>query len=94
MTDITIPEDGQMAHILRDVIVGLRGDQELVELVGGADRIAHAKQARQRDDPINIMVERVNTSSTWTGNHYRTFHVIQTMLVLTRPAWRVSDELL
>lgn len=90
---LDIEEDLGTAHMKQAVIGALRADTELTEAIGGAEHIFPAKRARQRDDDIAILVERVNTSSTWVGNHYRTFHVMQAKLVMTRPAMEARDPL-
>lgn len=90
---LNIDEDLGLAHTKQSVIGALRADTELTDYIGGASHIFPAKPANQRDDDIAILVERVNTTSTWNGGFYRTFHVFQVKLVMTRTAYGNRDPL-
>jgi hypothetical protein len=91
---VSIPDDRGIADTMQSVILSLRDDTDLVNHIGSSDRIYPAKRAEQRDDPVAILVERVNTMSTKTGPEmYRTFHVVQVKLVMTETELKDRDPL-
>lgn len=91
---VDVPQNRGMAHVLQSVITSLKTDSELTEYIGGADRIYKGNAPAQADDPVAVIVSRTNTNSTSIGpDMFRTFHVVQVKLVMTRTEYESSDPL-
>lgn len=89
-----VPQDRGRAHTLQSVIQSIKADTELMDYIGGTDRVHKDKAPKQRDDPVAILVGWTNGNSTAIGpDLYRTFSVVQVKLVMTRTEMENRDPL-